>query len=301
MKAVLLLGNDFTQMSKETLAVVSNSDAISVNQDALGIAGRRVKSVPPTNLTLVDSGDDALALLAPCVPGKKEQQWTYTTKEQKPQPTILGIAPCNASDQLQFWNFSVDADLLHVWTPLRPVVTGECVDSTLSHDPLETSAECEPHQAAQAFTLRSGTAQIKQAGPGSRCLDVYKHTGPDVELSECKTAGGKSTLGNQQWTVLKQRSTAGADWSTGMLQTRSEKFDKEHPMCLTVSSGVAGGVLSTTDSAGKRWFMSTPSTMESNVFQEDSARAKTGKKKRISFAPFYAQNDHSTKKGSGQT
>jgi alpha-galactosidase len=47
MKAIMLLGNDFTKMSKETLGVVSNADAISVNQDDLGIAGRRVKSVKP--------------------------------------------------------------------------------------------------------------------------------------------------------------------------------------------------------------------------------------------------------------
>ena len=32
MKAVMLLGNDFTAMSKATLGVVANLDAISVNQ-----------------------------------------------------------------------------------------------------------------------------------------------------------------------------------------------------------------------------------------------------------------------------
>ena len=273
MKAVMLLGNDFTQMSKETLAIISNRDAIAVNQDPLGIAGRRVASSPPANLTLVDSGDDALALLAPCVPGKSTQQWTYTQQEQKPQPTLLGIAPCNHSDPYQQWNFSVDADLLHVWTPLQNVGTKQCVDYTMGQDPLETS-DCIDHKAGQAYTLRSATGQMQGAGPGSHCLDVYDFSGPDVETGGCKIVGGPSGMTNQQWTVLQQRS-AGEGLTIGMLQTRSETFDKSHPMCLVVNKGVAGGLLSVADESGNTWFMTTPSTNKANVVRKDSPRSKT--------------------------
>ena len=97
-----LLGNDFTKMSSATLGVVSNADAISASQDDLGIAGRRVASTAPNNMTLVDSGDDVLALLAPCDASKKTQRWTYTTKNLPAVPNLLGIAPCNASDRCDF-------------------------------------------------------------------------------------------------------------------------------------------------------------------------------------------------------
>jgi hypothetical protein len=226
------------------------------------------------NLTLVDSGDDALAVLAKCVPGKVEQIWKFAMTEQKVQPSLLGIAPCNASSPEQQWNFSVDTDLLHVWTPLQSLATGQCVDYTLSSDPLQTTADCTDHKAGQAYTLRSSTGQISAAGPGSHCLDVYNYEGPDVESGGCKKVGGPSGMTNQQWTVLNQRSGPAATWSTGMLQTRSEKFTKAHPMCLAVTKSVTGGLISTTDGLGRKWYMTTPSTRESNVVMEGSARSK---------------------------
>ena len=129
-----------------------------------------------------------------------------TAAGREAQPSLLGIAPCNASDRLQQWNFSVDADLLRVchsrpclvpcpvlprltpsprasarpvprplgdtafvsrharpwvqvWTPLQSLATGQCADFTLSVDPLQTTAECEEHKAAQAWTLRSSAAR----------------------------------------------------------------------------------------------------------------------------------------------
>ena len=44
MKAPLLLGNDIPNESSATLGVISNKEAIVVNQDPLGIQGRRVSS-----------------------------------------------------------------------------------------------------------------------------------------------------------------------------------------------------------------------------------------------------------------
>ena len=238
-----------------------NVAAISVNQDSLGIAGRRVASVPPTNLTLVDSGDDALAVVAPCVAGRQTQRWTYIEKKVKPMPTMLAIAPCNASDPQQHWNYSVDADLLHAWTPLQSLATGQCVDYSIHRDPLETT-QCAPHTASQAYTLHSATGEM--ASGRSNCLDVYNFAGPDVENGGCKQASGPVSMSNQQWKILPD----------GMLQTNSSHYPPTQPMCLTLSKGVAGGTLSTTDSRGRKWLLSSPSDSESNVVMEGSPRAQ---------------------------
>jgi len=132
-----LLGNDFTKMSSATLGVVSNADAISVSQDDLGIAGRRVASIAPNNLTLVDSGDDVLALLAPCDASKKTQRWTYTTKDLPPVPNLLGIAPCNASDRCGFHRpFSV-VPLLK--PPCHQAAALECQFARRSPDSLDAA------------------------------------------------------------------------------------------------------------------------------------------------------------------
>ena len=266
MKAILLLGNDFTEMSKETHGVIANPDAISVNQDALGIAGRRVASMPPSNLTLVDSGDDTLAVLAKCVPGKKAQSWTFQAHHQKAEPTLLAIAPCNHSDSLQHWNFSVGADLNQVWTPLQSLGTGQCIDDTRSNDPLQT-ATCTPHAAGQAYTLlEATTGQMTAAGHGRgcRCLDVYQHRGPDVELGGCKT----EDMSNQQWTPTGPSKT--------MLQTRSTVFPPGNPMCLTLTKGSAGGTLAAVDGNGRQWLLAGVDGLKtSNVVLAGSTRAKS--------------------------
>jgi alpha-galactosidase len=43
MAAPLILGNDLTNMSEETLAIITNRDVIAINQDPLGIQGFRFK------------------------------------------------------------------------------------------------------------------------------------------------------------------------------------------------------------------------------------------------------------------
>ncbi len=45
MAAPLILGNDLTNMSEETLAIIKNKDLIAIDQDSLGIQGLRLKSV----------------------------------------------------------------------------------------------------------------------------------------------------------------------------------------------------------------------------------------------------------------
>jgi hypothetical protein len=74
MKAPLILGNNIPKMDNATFSVLANADAISVNQDALGIQAQRVYSAPPPNSPALTRGHIA-ALLAPCDARSPTQTW----------------------------------------------------------------------------------------------------------------------------------------------------------------------------------------------------------------------------------
>ena len=74
MKAPLILGNNIPKMDNATFAVLANTDAISINQDALGIQAQRVYSAPPPNAHALTRGHTA-ALLAPCDARSPTQTW----------------------------------------------------------------------------------------------------------------------------------------------------------------------------------------------------------------------------------
>ena len=78
MKAVMLLGADLMKIGPETLAIIKNAEAVAVNQDAYGNQARRI-SVQPAKNTSLSAPWHALALLAPCAPGKPLQSWRYRT------------------------------------------------------------------------------------------------------------------------------------------------------------------------------------------------------------------------------
>ena len=77
-KALLLLGNDLSHMSAATLGIISNAKAISVNQDQLGVAGRRVSSTPPVGNWTPLYADDVMGMLAKCREGSPTQRWRFT-------------------------------------------------------------------------------------------------------------------------------------------------------------------------------------------------------------------------------
>jgi alpha-galactosidase len=77
LKSVLLLGNDLSQMSKQTLRVLSMLPAIEINQDSLGIPGRRIMSISPVNEPLVEG--DATAMLSLCDAARPTQRWRFTS------------------------------------------------------------------------------------------------------------------------------------------------------------------------------------------------------------------------------
>jgi alpha-galactosidase len=48
MKAPLIIGCDVTSMDEDTLTILGNSEVIDINQDALGVQGRLIRSPTPT-------------------------------------------------------------------------------------------------------------------------------------------------------------------------------------------------------------------------------------------------------------
>ena len=58
------------------LSIVTNADAISANQDPLGVQGRRTSVYMPANSTINTlTGHDAVAVVAPCNASSSTQRW----------------------------------------------------------------------------------------------------------------------------------------------------------------------------------------------------------------------------------
>jgi alpha-galactosidase len=62
--APLLAGNDLSHMAPDTLAVLTNREAIAIDQDPLGVQGDRVSEVGPVEIWSkpLKGGDKALGL-----------------------------------------------------------------------------------------------------------------------------------------------------------------------------------------------------------------------------------------------
>ncbi len=101
-KAPLLIGCDVTNMSAVTLATLTNPEVIAVNQDALGVQGKKVAfawSQSPNTSTGV--------ALANCSSFSsnvepKRLQWKYNTQDGSirsvPNGKCLSIENCDTSD-----------------------------------------------------------------------------------------------------------------------------------------------------------------------------------------------------------
>jgi alpha-galactosidase len=60
--APLLAGNDLTQMSPATLAILANPEAIAVDQDSAGVQARRVQQIGPTEVWVKPLADGSKAV-----------------------------------------------------------------------------------------------------------------------------------------------------------------------------------------------------------------------------------------------
>ena len=110
MAAPLILGNDLTNMSEETLAIITNKDAIAIDQDPLGVQGLRLKKEGDLQYWIKPLSDGAWAF---CIlnagPEDTEVEFKWTDLEFTDE--ISGRSPQFATSNYQ---------LKHVWAESEP-------------------------------------------------------------------------------------------------------------------------------------------------------------------------------------
>ena len=190
-KAVLLIGNDMKTISNATLRVLKQRNAIAVNQDALGVAGRRVAVHPPRNQTLLHRR--SFAVVRKCDATRPTQKWRLTpVGGGSRHERYAYLAPCNSSDPYQQWRLAGDR--------LRNVGADACFDPAASTDPASlANCSATPGQT-QHWTYSAATHHI-HSRDGKTCVDVYnfQSLGP-IDVYPCKTPGSGDS--NQRFTQL---------------------------------------------------------------------------------------------------
>jgi hypothetical protein len=100
-KAPLIIGCDVSNMSAATLATLTNPEVIAVNQDPLGVQGKKVvvtssKSLNASNSVVVTSCSSVSSSIEPT-----RRQWTYNPQDGSIRSTFngrcLSIANCSES------------------------------------------------------------------------------------------------------------------------------------------------------------------------------------------------------------
>lgn len=109
MAAPLILGNDLTNMTDETLAIITNRDVIAIDQDPLGIQGLRLKKEGDLQYWFKPLADGAWAF---CLLNGGEQPQTVTLDWTKLDFTddLSGLSPSFGSVTYtvkDLWNASV--------------------------------------------------------------------------------------------------------------------------------------------------------------------------------------------------
>lgn len=242
MKSPLLLGNDLATMPQTVIDVVTNAEAIAVNQDALGVQARRLAVAMPANNTLGATAWDGNTVIRKCDPATYPTQlWKWRNMTSGGTPNLLYLVDCKANDPLQQWAFAgaggTAGTLQNKGAP-----GGLCVDAEAQFDPAKL-VPCNAGAASQQWVLQAASGHIAApAVSNNHCLDVYNFVGPDVEVGTCKTPGDQDS--NQVWTWVP---------STGQIMSNSTGING-NARCLAASAGPSGGQLVSTDPAtGREW------------------------------------------------
>uniref|UniRef100_A0A6B2L5P5 Alpha-galactosidase n=1 Tax=Arcella intermedia TaxID=1963864 RepID=A0A6B2L5P5_9EUKA len=172
-KAPLLIGCDITQLSSDTLKILTAPEVIAVNQDPLGVQGHKVRST--------SSGSGASNVV---------------------------VSPCSSQDT-QLWDIPGDGSIRHRKTGLCLDVY-DC--QTAAGTPVEIyschigdNSSCA--QSTNQLWKFNSDGSITSVMDG-QCLDIYNFEGPNVETWPCN--GGKNqkwaysagTLVSQEGTCL---------------------------------------------------------------------------------------------------
>ena len=162
-KAPLLIGCDITKMSKDTFEILTNPEAISINQDPLGIQGRKIetKQPQPEGSGKVKEGNKVF--ISDCT-GGDDQKWTINNDGSITigDDLCIDIPNCSNNDvQLEVFKCHIGS-------------SSHCANSK-----------------NQEWTMKSDGTIVSKLN--NKCLDVYNFNGPVVQTYSCN--GGS----NQKW------------------------------------------------------------------------------------------------------
>jgi len=179
-KAPLLIGCDVTKMSAATLSTLTNPEVIAVNQDALGVQGKKVafaSSQLPNASSEVIVGSCSLSSskIEP-----KRRQWTYNSQDGTIRSSLNGrcltIDSCN---------------------------TGEAANIVLSEcDVTDPQAQCQGKN--QKWTIDTSTQSIVSQLNG-KCLDVFYFDGPNIDAYTCNRQDNQAWIWNSADETLRSK------------------------------------------------------------------------------------------------
>ncbi|CAF3315848.1 unnamed protein product [Rotaria socialis] len=168
-KAPLLIGCDVSKMSAATLATLTNPEVIAVNQDPLGVQGKKVafgsSQLPNSSSDVaVTNCTSFSATIAP-----ERLQWSYNPQDgsirSKLNGQCLSIDSCSTSEAAN-------------------IVVSECQ----INDP---SAQCQGKN--QQWTINTSDQSVVSRMNG-KCLDVYDFDGPSVDAFSCNKQDNQAWL-----------------------------------------------------------------------------------------------------------
>jgi alpha-galactosidase len=162
-KAPLLIGCDITRMSKDTFEILTNPEAIAINQDPLGIQGRKIETQQPKPEGGASIKEGNKVYVADCN-GGDEQKWTIGNDGS----ISVGNNLCIDIPDCSNGNVQVEVYNCHIGS----------------------SSHCS-NSRNQEWTLKSDGTIVSRLN--NKCLDVYNFDGPVVETYNCN--GGA----NQKW------------------------------------------------------------------------------------------------------
>lgn len=214
--APLILGNNLSAIDAPTLSVLTNTEAIAVSQDALGVQARRVAVQQPKNSTLGFSGQTNIAVVAACDASRPTQCAIISPSVKLRCALCICICVCVQAVDLGEQNCPGRQPVVYVAVPTSGHVSavdvrwvsqqhaseecrlrcacwscvlcdslsfgmipaGMCVDNSLGSDPLELGP-CDASKASQVWVLEP-SGHIANGPTSGTCFDIFNFGGPDV-------------------------------------------------------------------------------------------------------------------------
>ena len=181
-KAPLLIGCDITNMSKETFEILTNPEIIAINQDPLGIQGKKLETIQPIPEGKSSSYlQNGVKLVVSQCSGREEQQWILHSDgsiRSKNGEYCIDIPNCyNEQIQLEIYSCHVGINDFcggsknQVWNlnkdgTISSALNNMCIDVFDSHGPSVQTYLCNG-ESNQKWEYDSNSLTIKN---GKKCL-----------------------------------------------------------------------------------------------------------------------------------